>query len=540
MKKKGADLILFGGKIWGGESIGFIPGIACANEKIIAIGEKEELLPLASTDTRIIDLKGRSVLPGFNDSHLHLIEGGLNLIQLDLSNVRSRTEFISRVAEYGKNLDKGDWILGGGWDNEGWDDKTPPTRELIDPVSRDNPLLLTRVDCHMSLANSYALTLAGIDEKTADPPGGAVIRDNQGKPTGILADTAQQLVWRVVPSPSEKKLLSAAKKALSEAARVGITSITENAFLIADTTRPADEMVRIYHRLLREGELTLRVNLWFPVEAVENISSLGIESGFGSYNLRIAGVKGFLDGSLGASSARFFKPYTDDPENRGILVTPPERMSELLKKAVRANLQPAVHAIGDEANHILLDIYQEILNENKTSPLRLRMEHAQHLTREDIARMGRLEIIASVQPRHAVDDYRFLWRKLGDERAKTSYPYRSLLEAGAPLAIGSDFPVAPLSPLISLKAAVVRKGEEAVEEWFLKERLPLSSALTAYTRGSAYATGEEGIKGELSLSKLADMVVLSDDIFKIPEEKIAELAVDYTIVGGRIVYSRGG
>ena len=538
MRKREMDLILFGGRIWGGEEIGFLPGLACADERIVAIGKKEELLPLKTAKTEIIDLKGRLAIPGFNDSHLHLIEGGLNLIALDLSQVKSRAKFVSKIAEYAKSLTKGEWILGGGWDNEAWEDKTPPTKELIDPFTKDNPLLLARVDCHISLANSYALALAGINENTEDPPGGTILRDERGAPTGLLADSAQQLVSQMVPPPSEEKLLSAAKRALSEAAKVGITSITENAFFTTDIAKIAPEILHTYQNLLKKGELTLRVNLLLPIEALDTISSLGIESGFGSSRLRVAGVKGFLDGSLGASTARFFEPYTDNRETRGIFTTPPEKIRRLVKKAVKGNLLPAIHAIGDEANHILLDIYEEIIKEKKSIPLRLRVEHAQHLRREDIARMGRLKAIASVQPHHAVDDLRFLERKLGRKRAETSYPYRSLLEAGAILAFGSDFPVAPLSPLESLYAAVVRKGKEEVEDWFLKERLPLIPALTAYTRGGAYATGEEGVKGELSLGKFADIVVLSRDIFEIPEEKIAEVEIDYTISGGKIIYSR--
>ncbi len=549
---RGADLVLVHGKIWTGEPAS-APGtksspsriaqaVAIANGRFLAVGSDAEIQGYVGSNTRVIDLKGRLAVPGLIDSHTHFIIGSFQLLSIDLKDARSEEEFVRRVGEKAKSLAPGRWMQGGNWDEQAWASAKLPTRQMVDAVTGDHPIFLVRYDEHAALANSLALKLAGVTRDTPDPVGGVIARDPAtGEPTGIFKDAAQSLITKVIPPPSEAETIEALHAGLTEAARAGLTSVHSITVDANSWNGSFTGEIQLLRRAEMEGRLTCRFYEIVPIVRWEKLRDAGISRDMGDDFIKLGAVKGFADGSLGSGTAWMFEPFADEPANRGIplpLMNPPAKMAELAREADQANMQICTHAIGDRANAGILDIYEKIGGSNSAAH-RFRIEHAQHLRPQDFARFGKLGIIASMQPYHAIDDGRWAEKRLGPERVQWSYAWRSMLDAGAPLAFGSDWPVAPLSPILGIYAAVTRATLDGKhpDGWYPEQRLSVEEALRAYTEGSAYAAFQENEKGSIAPGKLGDVVVLSDDLFTISPAQIKNAHVVMTIVGGKIVYS---
>jgi len=529
-----ADLVVVNARIWTGDrSRPVVQALAVSGNRIAAVGTTAEIRRLAGPSTRTIDASGRLVVPGFNDSHLHFLSGGFQLASVDLRDARTPAEMAQRLRRFAATLPKGRWITGGDWDHERWPGAALPTKELIDAGTAETPVLVTRLDGHMALANSLALKLGGVTRDTKDPPGGLIVRDAAGEPTGILKESAMGLVSRVVPDPSFEEKLAAAKAATGYAASLGVTSVHDLS---------AGDDVGVYQTLLQRGQLKTRIYAVSPLPGWERIARTGVRAGFGGDMLRIGGLKGFSDGSLGSTTALFFDPYNDAPGTRGLpaaQMLPEGAMLERVRSADRAGLQVMIHAIGDRANDQVLSIFEQVTRENGPRDRRFRIEHAQHLRLQDIPRFARGRVIASMQPYHCIDDGRWAEKRIGPERARGTYAFRTLLDRGATLAFGTDWTVAPLDPMLSLYGAVARRTLDGKHPggWVPEQKITVEEALRAYTYGSAYAEFAEKSKGTLAPGKLADLVVLSRDIFHVEPEQIRTTKVITTIVDGRVAFS---
>jgi predicted amidohydrolase YtcJ len=536
------DLILSNGKIWTvNKAQPQAEALAVWRGLIVAVGSRADVRRLAGPKTRVIDLKGRRVLPGFHDSHVHLLGSGQRLGEVALKDARDEAEFGRRLRDFDKKLPRDRWLLGGEWDHDRTFAGKLPTAELIDRHVPNRPVFLRRYDGHMAVVNSKVLKLAGITAATPDPAGGVIYRKpNSKEPSGVLRDNAMDLVTGrgLIPLPSEAEVIEAVRAALIEARQVGVTSVQD-----MDGSAPATrlQLFRLYQRLARVGQLTVRVELYWPLAEWESLARLGVMRGFGDDWVKIGAVKGFMDGSLGSSTAKMFKPYKHEAGSTGIFVTPPKQMHDFIRAADRAGLSVAIHAIGDEANAKLLDIFAEVIKENGPRDRRFRIEHTQHLRPEDYRRFHALGVIASMQPYHAIDDGRWAEGRIGAERCASSYAFRSLLDARARLAFGSDWSVAPLSPLLGIDAAVNRRTLDGKNPkgWFPQQKITVEEAVEAYTLTSAYAAFQEKNKGSLEPGKLADLVVLSRDILAESErDHIEKTEVLLTMVGGKIVYDK--
>ena len=533
-KSLGAELIILNATIHTMDrSQPTAEAVAILGNRIIAVGSNEEIKKLDGPNTRTIDAKGQLILPGFNDAHVHFMSGGFQLSSVDLRDANTPQEFAERIRDFAARLPQGRWITGGDWDHERWPDAKLPTRELIDRYTPNTPVFVNRLDGHMALANSLALKLAGVTSATKDPDGGVIVRDPaNGLPTGILKDAAQSFVWKVIPAPSFEEKLSAARAATNHAAILGVTSVQ-------DMSSGVD--VGVYQTLLDRGELKTRIYAIWPLPSWDGLARTGVRAHFGSPMLRTGGLKGFADGSLGSTTALFFDPYLDAPNTSGIPsdeMFPDGAMLDRVRGADRAGLQILIHAIGDRANDKILSIYEQVEKEDGDRDRRFRIEHAQHLRAQDIARFARDKVIASMQPYHAIDDGRWAEKRIGPERAKTTYAFRSLLNSGATLAFGTDWTVAPLNPMLSIYAAATRRTLDGKHPsgWVPEQKISVEEAVRAYTVGSAYAEFQENEKGTLAPGKLADLVILSRDIFKIDPNEIDKVKVTLTIMDGRIVY----
>ena len=531
-----ADLTLINGRLWtGNKAQPWSEALASRGERIVAVGSNDEVEKLVDSKTRVIDLQGKLALPGFIDSHTHFIEAGFHLLSVDLRDATTPEEFARRIGNHAANEPVGRWIRGGDWDHERWPGAALPTKELIDFITPEHPVFVSRLDGHMGLANGVALRMAGITKETPDPPGGTIVRDPKtGEPTGILKDDAQGLVYRVIPEPTDASRDEALKASLSEAARLGVTSIQ-------DITPWQD--YDAYRRFRDVGLLTVRVYARTPMSRWKRQADTVARQGAGDDWLRLGGLKAFMDGSLGSTTALFFEPFDDAPNTSGLMVDdniPEGKLRQNIRDADKAGLQCSVHAIGDKANNIALDYFEGVAKENGVRDRRFRIEHAQHLIPADISRFGKLGVIASMQPYHAIDDGRWAERRLGPVRIKSSYVFRSLLDTGATLAFGSDWYVAPLSPILGIHAAVTRETIDGKNPggWIPEERISIDEAVRAYTTSGAYAEFSENNKGSLEVGKLADVVALSQDIFQIDPGEIQKTKVIHTIVGGEVVYEQ--
>jgi predicted amidohydrolase YtcJ len=507
--------------------------MAIVGNRIAAIGSTAEIRGLAGKGTRVIDAAGKTVFPGFNDAHVHFLMGGFSLTNVDLRDASSPEELARRLGAYAKKLPKGRWILGGDWDHEKWPGAPLPTKEMIDAVTPDHPVFVNRLDGHMALANSLALKLASVTKETKDPPGGLIVRDhNTGEPTGILKDSAESLVDRVVPDKTFDEKHIAAKAATDHAAQVGVTSLTDMS---------ADGDVGLYQYMLERGELKTRIYAIRSIVSWEVLAKTGVRAAFGSDRLRIGGLKGFADGSLGSTTAFFFEPYNDAPDTRGLLfdqMLPEGTMLKRVEAADKLGLQVMIHAIGDEANFRILEIYRQAAEKNGPRDRRFRIEHAQHLRPSEIPHFGQQKVIASMQPYHEADDGRWCDKRIGPERSKGTYAFRSLLDSGAVLAFGSDWTVAPLNPLEGIKAAVTRQTLDGKhpDGWGPEQKLTLDEAVRAFTVGSAYAEFAERVKGTITPGKLADLVMLDRDLYQVKPADIDKACVVLTVMDGQVVW----
>jgi predicted amidohydrolase YtcJ len=535
-----ADLILVNGKLWTVDRTRpEAQALAVWRDRILAVGSDADVRALSGPATRVIDLHGRRVLPGFYDSHVHLLGSGMRLAQVALKDAADEAEFGRRLVAFDRKMPRDRWLLGGEWDHDRTFGGQLPTAELIDKYAPDRPVFLRRYDGHMGVANTRALKLAGIRAGTPDPAGGVIYRKpGSTEPSGVLRDNAMDLLDKLIPPPSEAEIAEGVQAALAEARQCGVTSVQD-----MDGSDPVTHrrLFRLYQRLARAGQLTLRVDLRWPLAHWRELADLGLHADFGNDFVHVGGVKGFADGSLGSSTAKMFEPFVNEPGSTGVWVTPREKLREWVVAADKAGLSVAVHAIGDQANAELLDIFAEAIRVNGLRDRRFRIEHAQHLRPQDYGRFAELGVIASMQPYHVIDDGRWAEGRIGTQRCASSYAFASLLKAKAGLAFGSDWSVAPIEPLLGIDAAVNRRTLDGKHPggWFPEQKITVAQAIEAYTIGSAYAGFQEKDRGSLTPGKLADCVILTRDILD-PDERdhIAETSVAATIVGGKVVYER--
>ncbi|HKU12988.1 MAG TPA: amidohydrolase [Steroidobacteraceae bacterium] len=481
---------------------------------------------------QVVDAGGRLMVPGFTDAHVHFRDAGFALASVQLRDAGTREEFVARIKAFAATVPAGTWIMGGNWDHTLWGGELP-TRGWIDAATPDHPVWLNRLDGHMSLANGVALKLAGVTRATKDVAGGAIVRDSKGEPTGVLKDNAMGLVDAVVPEFSQEmkdRALLAAMKYVNEQ---GVTTVHNMG---------SWDDLETFARAARTNSLTTRIYAVTPLADWQKLRDAvaakvyGGADGRGDEWLRVGGLKGFMDGSLGSHTAAFDEPFADAPKDRGLLLNPPEKMYEWISGADKAGLQVMVHAIGDRAIGMLLDIYERVEKEDGARDRRFRVEHTQHLRERDIPRFAQLDVIASMQPYHAIDDGRWAEQLIG-KRIATTYAFRSLLDAKARLAFGSDWSVAPATPLEGIYAAVTRRtlDDKNPDGWVPAQKITVEEALRAYTLGGAYASFDESRKGTLMAGKLADLVMIDRDLFSIPPEQIREAKVLATVVGGKVV-----
>ncbi len=531
---KVADVVFTNGKIWTvNQETPTAEAVAVSGGRIIAVGSSGEVKKHIGSGTQVIDLQGKRMLPGLIDNHTHFMSGGFQLQSVDLRTSKNEGEFARLIKERADRYPSR-WITGGDWDHDNWPGSNLPTKELIDKHTLTTPVFVNRYDGHMALANSYVLKLAGITGQTPDPPGGTIVKDPRtGEPTGVLKDEAMGLVYRHIPDASEQEMIEAARLALAEARRFGLTSIQ-------DISSGAD--LRVYQILKAKGELTARFYSRLPLYQWQNLANTGVKVPFGDEWIRIGSLKSFMDGSLGSSTALFFEPFTSDPGTRGLAmdIVSDGRFEEWAIGADKAGLQLSIHAIGDSANSLLLDVFAKAIKENPVWDRRFRIEHAQHIHPKDFKRFAQLGVIASVQPYHAIDDGRWAEKRIGYERCKTTYAFRTFLDSGVKMCFGSDWTVAPLNPLLGIYAAVTRRTIDGAtpQGWFPEQKISVKDAIEAYTINNAYAAFEENEKGSITVGKLADFVVLEEDILSIDPVKIEKVEVAMTILGGKVVYDR--
>ena len=530
-------LAVVNARIWTGDSARpWADGLAVRGDRIAAVGSSAEIRKLAR-DAEVIDAGGMMVVPGFIDAHVHFIDGGFRLSSVQLRDARTPAEFIARVKAFAATAPKGTWISGGDWDHEGWGGELP-TRAWIDSVSPDHPVWVNRLDGHMKLANSAALAAAGVSKLTADVGGGTIVRLPNGEPAGIFKDNAMELIDAKVPDPSPALEDRALDTAMTYVASHGVTSVHNVGSANARTGSWNDLVV--FQRAKAAGRLRTRIYSAVPLSTWQQLRDTIAVHGRGDAWLKIGGLKGFVDGSLGSHTAAMFAPFTDAAHDSGFFVTAAESLYAWTAGADKAGLQVMVHAIGDRAIATQLDIFTRVARENGPRDRRFRIEHAQHIAPADIRRFKELDVVASMQPYHAIDDGRWADGVIGPERAKGTYAFRSLLDAKARLAFGSDWFVAPPIPLEGLYAAVTRRtlDDRRPGGWVPEQKISVEEALRAYTSGSAYAAFDEHDRGILRLGMLADFVVLDRDLTKIAVETIRDVQVMRTVVGGKTVFQR--
>ena len=532
--KPKADLIITNAKIWtGNEPQKFAQSMAIAGDSIIAIGTDEDLQDYKGEQTEVIDAKGGFITPGFIDSHVHFIGGGSGLLSVDLRDASTPEEFTKRIADYAKQMEPGTWIKDGNWDHTLWGGELPK-KEWIDEYTKENPVIVYRLDGHMILANSLAMEIAGIDKNTPDIEGGEIVRNADGTPTGILKDNAMNLLFEKIPPMTQTEKEKAFKAAMNYFLSNGVTSVHD-----VDGLSEGYGSYETAKQLRESGDLSIRIyaakplSEWKALEAMERQDDKWIKTG---------GLKGFVDGSLGSHTAAFKDVYTDKPTDKGFFVNTPEDLYQWISGADNANLQVMVHAIGDSAITSLLNIYERVIKEHGVKDRRFRIEHAQHIAPEDIKRFAELNVIPSMQPYHAIDDGRWAEAIIGSERIKTTYAFKSLWDANATLAFGSDWPVAPATPLEGIYAAVTRRtlDDKNSDGWVPQQKITVDQALTAYTKNAAYAAFEEGLKGTLEPGKLADFVMISEDLTMVDPVNIRDLKILATYVGGKKVFENKG
>ena len=520
-----------------GETLQRAEAIAIRGGRIVAVGKDDEVVKWKGPQTQVIDLGGRFVMPGFNDAHVHLAEAGFQKLSVNLVGVKSLEEFRQRIRDKVASATSGEWITGGGWDETLWPVKATPTRWDVDEVSEGHPVFLQRVDGHIGVANTKALQLGSVTVASRNPEGGKIDRDEAGTPTGILRETARDAVFAAIPKLTHDKRKQAIEAALADAAQWGITSAQDNSTW---------EDFQIYEELERDGALPIRISEWLPFDAsVEGLKSMRDSHPQSDNMLHTGMLKGFMDGSLGSHTAALLEPYADDPKNSGLPRYEPDRLNEMAAERMEAGFQLGFHAIGDKGVQMALDAFeggekdaraQNVKGPNGSQDFRLRIEHAQVTTPEEIDKFKALKVIASMQPNHLLTDMNWAQARLGPQRAAHSYGWAEFLRKGVTLAFGTDYPVEPVTPFRGLYAAVTRKSEDGKATYFPEQKLTIDQAIAAYTTGSAFAEFSEKEKGTLQPGMLADFVVLDRDITAVPAQKILETKVLRTLVSGKTVY----
>ena len=530
---RAADLILVNGDIYTVDArLGRVEALAIAQGKILAAGTSEEIRKWAGPQTKVVDLEGKFVVPGFNDAHTHIGGGGLALLSVNVEGTRSLAEFQQRIRVRLSEFKPGEWVTGEGWDQSLWPENRIPTRKDLDAVSTEHPMSFGRVDGHSVVVNSLALKLAGIGKDTPNPEGGQIVRDETGEATGWLKEKAVGLIERLVPEPTREQRKRGLLLVLQNAARLGVTSAQDNS---------AWEDFLALRQLKNEGKLTLRVTEWLPFDApLDQLEKMRKEGGTTDPWLRTGALKAVSDGSGGSLSAAMLEPFSNAPDNRGILRYDPEHLKKMVIERDAAGFQINIHAIGDRANRVTLDAFEAAKKINDRRDTRHRIEHAQFVAPADIPRFKQLGVIASMQPCHLLSDIRWAAIILGPDRLGEAYAWNTLLKGGAALAFGTDYPVEPLNPMRNLYASVTREAENGgpAGGWVPENKIGIAEALRAYTWGSAYGQFEEDRKGTLSPGKFADLVVLSQDVTRVAPKEILRTEVLLTMVGGRIVYER--
>ena len=523
-------LAVVNARIWTGDARRpWADAMLTTGDRIAIVGSSAEVLKRVDAATETVDARGRLVVPGFIDSHIHFLAGGLGLASVQLRDAATPQEFVRRIAEFTASRPAGTWIRNGDWDHERWGGELPLS-DWIDGATPHHPVWINRLDGHMSLANAAAMRAAGVTRDTADVDGGTIVRDAAGEPTGVFKDNAQALIDRVAPPPGDAELDAALDAAMAFVAAQGVTSV-HHMGTWGD--------LAVFERARAANRLTTRIYAAVPIDTWQRLRDRVAMTGVGDEWLRIGALKGFVDGSLGSHTAAMLEPFTDEPGDRGLFVNTPEDLHSWTAGADAAGLHMIVHAIGDRAIRTQLDIYERVIAENGARDRRFRIEHAQHLSEPDVPRFAELGVIASVQPYHAIDDGRWAERLIGAERAKLTYAFRSLLDAGARLAMGSDWHVAPPTPLEGIYAAVTRRTLDGRNPggWIPEQRITVEEALRGYTVDAAYASFEEADKGSLARGKLADFAMIDRDITRIPPEEIAEARVVMCVAGGRVVHA---
>ncbi|MEA5461225.1 amidohydrolase [Arcicella sp. LKC2W] len=510
-----------------------VEAVVVENGRIIFVGSTPEARAAWSDSrTKMVNLEGKLMLPGFIDNHTHFADGGMYLLGIDLRNAKSTTQFKEIIKKYVESH-RGEWIKSGNWDHESWEVKELPTKEMIDDFSIDTPIFIDRFDGHTALANSKALALAGITKETKSPDGGEIVTDPKtGEPTGILKDAAMNLVYSIIPQLTPEQKLKCVHRALQEARENGITSVH-------DITFKPDLLA--FQALEKEDKLTCRFYTRLPIDSYQNLVGAGIQAGFGSNKIKLGSLKAYADGSLGSSTALMFKPYDQNPNTKGLAsdIVINGKLNNWAMDTDKNHLQLSIHAIGDSANYLMLKLFEEITKTNPKWDRRFRIEHAQHVRLEDIPLFAKLGVIASVQPYHCIDDGVWAAKRIGN-RVDYTHPYKSFLDAGIKLCMGSDWSVAPLNAILGIYAAVTRQTVDGGNPmgWIPKQKISVADAIKGYTINNAFAAFEEKEKGSIEPGKLADMVVLSDDILTIKPEKIQNVKVLMTIFDGKIVYEK--
>ena len=539
--KPAPDLIFLNGDIYTQATPARAQALAVRDGKVVAIGSNDDIRKLKGSKTEVIDLGGHFVMPGFNDAHCHLEDGGFSQMLVDLRGTKSLAEMQQRIAARAKTTAPGEWVQGDGWDHTVWPGQKLPTRQDLDVVTQGHPAVFVRVDGHIAVVNTAALQLAGITGKTVVPEGGKIDLDANGEPTGIVRETARGLIESKIPPPTPAQRRRAAELAIADATRSGLTSAQDNS---------SWEAFLVYEDMEREGKLTVRISEWLrfddPVDLLEKHRAWHPAT---DPMLHTAMLKGFMDGSLGSRTAALLKPYSDDPGNSGLARYEQPKLNQMAIDRAAAGFQIGFHAIGDRAAQMALDAFSEAerycrenaLRNGKTKPqdFRFRIEHDQVIEPDQFKQYRELGVIASMQPNHLLTDMNWAMERIGPERAKTSYAWKQFLDDGIPLAFGTDYPVEPITPFRGVYAAVTRMNEAGTKSYFPEEKLTIEQALAAYTKGSAYAQFAEKEKGTLAPGMLADFVVLDRDLTKVPPPEILKTQVLRTVVGGKTMYEAG-
>ena len=521
-------LAVVNARVWTGDSTRpWADAIAVRGERIASVGSSAAIRKMAG-DARVIDARGQMVVPGFIDSHVHFVTGGFRLSSVQLRDAKTPAEFIARIKSFAASVPAGAWITGGDWDHEQWGGELP-RRDWIDSVTPNNPVWVNRLDGHMALANSAALRGANVTRDSRDVAGGTIVRDASGEPTGVLKDNAMDAVAAVVPDPAPELEDRALDAAMAYVAEQGVTTVH---------SMGSWRDLAIFERAHAANRLKTRIYAAVPLASWERLRDTVAARGRGDAWLRFGALKGFVDGSLGSHTAAMLEPFTDAPADTGLFVNTPEDLYRWVAGADKAGLHVMVHAIGDRAIRTQLDIFERVAKENGPRDRRFRIEHAQHIAPADVPRFGQLGVVASMQPYHAIDDGRWADKVIGAERAKGTYAFRSLRDAGATLAFGSDWFVAPPTPLEGIYAAVTRRtlDDKNPGGWVPEQKVTVEDALRAYTYGSAYAGFDDAERGVLKPGALADFAMIDQDLTRIPPERIREARVVLTVVGGRLVF----